>query len=542
MLVYRDTKRERAVSELKTDLLDMFGRADRGASDELALEALLRAGELECGLADLTTPHELNTRVASRLTDALAKQCLAGVAENPPVASVRPLLASMRLPERVRVGTPEGYAYYRLDPRTYAACASSMELGAVPCAVIGIRSIGTSLSAIVSAALRQRGVEASRVTVRPSGHPWSRQLSLDPRLYHWVRLWLGRAAQYLIVDEGPGLSGSTFVAVARALEAAGVPASRITFICSHMPSPAAFTSETARRTWDRYRTLAAAPSPIDAARDLSAGAWRRWVFGADQRRWPASWTQLERVKQLTEDERWLEKFEGFQPYCQAAFERARTLAESGVAPEARAAEDGFVRYAWLSGRPAERIDLERGGLDVLTRYCALRAQTFACTGADCEQLQRMVEVNVREALGVDLDQRFTLELESPVVPDARMQPHKWVSTAEGRYYKVDGHGDGDGHLLPGPCDACWDLAGAIVEWRMSESQSEAFVSAYERETRDLVHRRLPNYLVAYCALRVGELSLAALSAGADEAPRIDRARTEYRSALGYLLRKRGVMA
>jgi hypothetical protein len=112
---------------------------------------------------------------------------------------------------------------------------------------------------------------------------------------------------------------------------------------------------------------------------------------------------------------------------------------------------------------------------------------------------------------------------------------------DGRYYKVDGHGDGDGHLLPGPCDACWDLAGAIVEWRMSESQSEAFVSAYERETRDLVHRRLPNYLVAYCALRVGELSLAALSAGADEAPRIERARTEYRNAVGYLLRKRGVL-
>jgi hypothetical protein len=541
MLVYRETARERAVSQLKAELLAVFERAEREPSHELAVEALLRAGELECGLSDLTSSHDLDSRIAARLTDAAARQCLTRTNGKATRPSVRPLLASMRLPERVRLSAPEGYAYYRLDPATYAACASRLVSRVHACAVIGIRSIGTSLSAIVAAALQQRGVETSRVTVRPSGHPWSRQLSLDAQLSCWVRLWLRRDAQYLVVDEGPGLSGSTFIAVANALEAAGVPATRITLICSHAPNPELFTSADARRAWRKYTTVVATPEPIEVDHDLSAGAWRHRVFGADQARWPACWTQLERVKQLSDNQCWLDKFEGYLPYSQPAFARARILADEGFAPAPQYLEKGFVRYPWLSGKPAEPVDLERGALHMLADYCTFRARTFRCADADCDALQKMLEVNVHEAFGIELDGRCALELESPVISDARMQPYKWVSTHDGKYYKVDGHGDGDGHLLPGPCDACWDLAGAIVEWRMSASQSAELVAAYEAQTRDRVHRRLPNYLIAYCALRVGALSLAALSAGADEAPRIERAHTDYRAALGYLLRKQGLM-
>jgi hypothetical protein len=56
-------------------------------------------------------------------------------------------------------GVSEGYAYYALFPETYAATAKRFWAGARPprVAVIGIRSIGTSLSAIVVEALRARG-------------------------------------------------------------------------------------------------------------------------------------------------------------------------------------------------------------------------------------------------------------------------------------------------------------------------------------------------------------------------------------------------
>jgi hypothetical protein len=542
MLVFRDTRRDRAASQLKSELLDALTRAEKNPSTELAIETLLRAGELECGVSDLVGTHETSARLAARLTDLLARQCLASETTNMAVADARLLLASMRLPGSLSVSQPEGYAYYRLDPRAYAARVCEHASGARAVAVIGLRSIGTSLSAIVSVALGQRGVETARVTVRPSGHPWARQLSLDPQLYSWVRQWLARGAEYYIVDEGPGLSGSTFIAVAQALEAAGVPACRIKLVCSHVPNPDALTSDIARQSWRKYTSLAAVPEPIAGSRDLSAGAWRRRVFGLDSSRWPACWTQLERVKQLSDDERWLDKFEGWPPYCQPALTRALELADGGFAPSARYLEAGMVRYPWLAGRPAERIDLERGALDELAKYCAFRVRAFHLPGADSAELQRMLEVNVREAFGIELGSGLPLDLESPVTPDARMQPHKWLVARDGRYYKVDGHGDGDGHLLPGPCDACWDLAGAIVEWRMNESQSAAFVAAFEAQTRDPVHRRLPSYLVAYCAFRTGELSLAALSASADEAPRIARAYSEYRNTLGHLLRKHGWMS
>ena len=40
-------------------------------------------------------------------------------------------------------------------------------------------------------------------------------------------------ASVLVVDEGPGISGSTFLGTADALVEAGIPAARITLVCSH---------------------------------------------------------------------------------------------------------------------------------------------------------------------------------------------------------------------------------------------------------------------------------------------------------------------
>jgi hypothetical protein len=483
----------------------------------------------------------VRARLAARFTDALAKQYLAGVRENP--RGARAQLAAMRLPDRLQVREPEGYAYYGLEPRSYAASVQRAGLDGTAFAVVGIRSIGTSLSAVVLGALRRRGAEAERITVRPSGHPWARELRLDEALYAWVRHGSARNAQFVIVDEGPGLSGSTFLAVARALEAAGVPSTRITFLCSHLVNPERLASDEARLHWSRYRCLApvAEPEAIEQGHDLSAGAWRHWVFGPNRKGWPVSWTQLERIKHLSDCRSWLDKFEGLPPYSQPALARAAVLADAGIAPAATYLGKGMVRFPWLIGRPAERSDLEQGGLDQLAKYCAFRARAFPAIHVDTTLLGSMLDVNVREEFGLELGGRLNLELETPVVPDARMRPHKWLVTQQGRYYKLDGHADGSGHLLPGPCDVCFDLAGAIVEWKMNVTQSSAFVSAFEKQTGDRVQRRLPNYLIAYCALQAGALSLAALSASADERPRIDHAHAEYRASLASLLRQRGLL-
>src|ERR671921_253291 len=94
--------------------------------------------------------------------------------------------------------------------------------------VIGIRSIGTGLAAMVATGLRA----PAPVTVRPVGHPFRRELALSPELAAALRA--EREARFAVVDEGPGLSGSSFGAVADFLEDQRVTPGRICFFPSHI--------------------------------------------------------------------------------------------------------------------------------------------------------------------------------------------------------------------------------------------------------------------------------------------------------------------
>ncbi len=532
MLVYRDNARERSGGLLARELARSVARSQSSGGNDASIEALLRAGEIESALADLAGAHDPRSVAAIHITDALAKNLL-----SPPGERTEVDVAALALPERLRLTTPEGYAYYGLDPQLYAELAAKLQLTASGVAIIGIRSIGTSLSAIVRAALMRRQVRAERISVRPTGHPWKRTLALDANERAFVRAELAREAEFVIVDEGPGLSGSTFLAVVRALEQEGVPATRITLLCSHTPDPERLTGPDAAAAFRRLRIVAPPPRAAPPnGRDLSAGVWRKRVFGDDDRNWPVTWTQLERIKYLSEDGRWLDKFEGYAPYSVDALERAHTLATAGFAPQPTRLEHGFVRYPWLDGRPATREDLERGAAEQIATYCAFRTRAFRVDSVDPAALPQMLRSNVLESAGVDLGDKVQLEVRSPVVPDARMHPYEWRFSTNGRFYKLDGHGDGDAHLLPGPTDVCWDLAGAIVEWRMNSAQQAAFVQTFERLTGDRVSARLPGYVLAYTALRVGVQTMGLIGAPAFEVSRIQAARTRYGRKLERLLR------
>src|SRR5688572_11235227 len=125
----------------------------------LAIESLLRAGELECALADCNHVHE---QTACCITDELAAGLVSPTRTTPLEA-----LASLALPDEVTIGVPEGFAYYALHPRQYARLAENIAFPTRRVAVVGIRSIGTTLGAVVKAALVNRGVSAERITVRP---------------------------------------------------------------------------------------------------------------------------------------------------------------------------------------------------------------------------------------------------------------------------------------------------------------------------------------------------------------------------------------
>ena len=60
--------------------------------------------------------------------------------------------------------------------------------------------------------------------MRPEGHPFDRILRWSDKQLAWFAKASRADAMFVIVDEGPGLSGSSFLSVAEALCDAGVPA------------------------------------------------------------------------------------------------------------------------------------------------------------------------------------------------------------------------------------------------------------------------------------------------------------------------------
>jgi len=280
--------------------------------------------------------------------------------------------------------------------------------------------------------------------------------------------------------------------------------------------------------------------------------------------WPAAWTSVERTKFLTRDRRTLLKFEGLGQYGEAVRERSAIVAAAGFGPRVHPAEHGFAAYEWLAswnmvdpGRPRAGSLFARGDdsagpaeggrgptstsrlesktLERLADYCAFRAAEFRAPLSEAETslpaLREMFALNTSELLGIHAPE-VPAEIAIPVITDARMQPHEWITTRSGHLLKCDAAAHGDDHFFPGPCDIAWDLAGAIVEWEMPPDAAEAFLRAYERRSGDYACARLPFWMAAYVAFRAGYCTMAAQAmAGTSDAARLARDAERYRHAL-----------
>lgn len=530
--IFRDTRRRvpltALVDALRTKLLRLPFLLTR---DDIAY-LLLQAGELECGLQD-AQDAALTWQAASRITDACARAAVergdAGVEKSRVAATILPLLDRMQYPGEVNVSVPEGFAYYALHPLDYADLVSRLKISDRAALVVGIRSIGVTLSAVVAAELSLAGVSAERFTVRPSGHPYNRQCEFDARQRQFIAAAVAADAECLICDEGPGRSGSSLLSVAEALEREGIPHARISILCSHEPDVSSLCAPDAARRWGRYRVAAAGLTrrlPGDTKEYLGGGEWRRAYISAG-RPWPALWPQMERLK-YAGDNGALLTFEGHGEYGAAVQSRNEAMAGAGFGPAYLGQELGFGRHVIENSIGLQRDDLGPALLSHMAGYCAWRASTFAVTWADTRQLETMTRVNFEREFGVEL-RPPCLRAERPTICDSRMMPYEWIRSESGRWLKLDAAIHGDDHFFPGPCDIAWDVAGIVVEWELSASAREFLLDRYELLTADPISQRIHDYELAYAIFRLSWSKMAAHSVGdGEEAERLFGEYERYR--------------
>jgi len=538
LLVFRET-RERIVADvLRRELRLSIERNAHRPGDDNTLDALIRAGELECGVEDCGWS---DARDACALTDALGGFLLHSPSPSQFEILLRNILV-MPLPDAVEVSPPEGFAYYALHPQDFAYQAIQSDPHE-SYAIIGIRSIGTVLSAVWLAALRGCGIRASRTTVRPCGHPYNRATEFNVEQIRWIDQQKSMRARFIVVDEGPGLSGSSFLSVGEALMKQGVCAERITFWGTRPLQPEGLCSPGAATRSLQFRWECVKPNfyaQVNQSTWLGGGVWRASLL-EDAPDWPACWPQMERLKFFSDDGKHVLKFDGLGRFGSRARQRAKCVADAGFGPAVQDAGNGLSAYSFIAGRPLTQAGLSKQLIELMGRYCAYRHSEFRTNNTPKNDLEQMVRFNVSQELGLELEMPSdAFRSKEPTICDGRMQPYEWIFNGEGRVYKVDAGSHGDDHFYPGLSDIAWDLAGAIVEWDMDNQATELLLNCYARYSGDDAQKQIGGFLVAYGAFRLAYCKMAgAAPQDADEETRLRRAHQYYRRRLVQDLTRAG---
>lgn len=396
--------------------------------------------------------------------------------------------------------------------------------------VIGVRSIGTTLSAVVTATLRAHGVDVHRLTLRPTGHPFAREA-------HLATASLQGADHALIVDEGPGLSGSSMAAAAQAALDAGIPRDRIAFLPGHGNDPGGMASDAVRRWWRETprvvtpteslrwegrtleETLTDHAGNAVAAEELTGGRWRERAY-ADEADWPPVALPFERRKLLVtraDGSHVLYKFVG--------------LSEPGAVL-------GFAPAHWIDGQPLTAADATQSLLAQIARHiAAVAGPPLSPKGSQAaqERLTHLLRHNAEEAglppLPLPPLQDKPLEEGVPSAGDYRLAPHEWRRLPDGTVQKTNRRPPTGDHTAVGAQPIAWDVAGAMVEWNLDETSAKSLIEALAAEniTTTIEERRF--YRAAYAAFMMGLCAHCAPLAPEAERPRLEAARDRYQQAL-----------
>jgi hypothetical protein len=561
MIVFGDPGREEPIETILEALRADIQRAlnaPRGVDCDALRRILVRAGELEQAAFDMPASPGSRSKErrlrALRTATSLAARAFHAACDSPrggaaAVAQVSASLARLqavlaRLPGeggplgRAWVQVPRGFAFDALFPERYREGAlrwidSHSEIGSERVLVVGLRGTGTTLSAVVTAALRARGVRARRITVRTRNG-----LKLRP---------LRPAAHALIVDG----ESSDSEPVAEALQAAGIERVQSLGPADDAPVEGGTLAEA---LWNLVDPLGR--DSLARVTSCRGGAWRRLCYDHPDA-WPAVCAALERPKLLLESKRGrkvLFKFAGFATAPGTTLSLAEhqamnldRLARRGFTPAPLGTVHGYVATEWLEGRRLTPRDMDAAlAARIGTYIAAASGPPLSASGARSarNRVETMLARNTAEALG-DGAAALALSLFRPVAVleqmprsgDGRLAPHEWIRTADGEARKLDAGGHDLDPTWAGRQPVLWDLAGAILEWDLDAAMEEALLAGYSRAGGySRAPLALDAYRAAYAAHRVGQMGLAReTESDAPERERIERDYARWRATLARCL-------
>jgi hypothetical protein len=491
MIVYGDPKTVCTVGEAVAALRELGGR-----------DLVVACGMLEQAVADFGgMTNDTFTNEKANPKDGIGRESFTEIAARAWLTGTDARLDlefGLAAETTLSLKTPEGFAFYQLYPEQYAKAAELFfeAKGRGNYVVLGIRSIGTSLSAVVAEALRLKGAKVRRWTLRPRGDPFARVVELPGEVENGCD-------GYLVVDEGPGMSGSSFVATYNALRAIGVNARKIHFFPGHANPPGEAASEEIREVWEKVSKW---HSPLEET------AWNgcRNIFRFLK----------EREKKFEHGVVW--EFVGYPlpwPFdCSGEAERcARRCAELSCGLPVIDTLDGWIAFPFVNATNAKITLAKLAEHIVAVADEPLRREDEIETEG---RLRGMLRVNVQkhfgnEAMDGELEQWLGKLVIAPAEKssgDGRMSPKNWVTDTNGRLWKLKTTGSKLSHHVAYRLPVIWDVAQVIVEWDFSREDEKEFCAELRGRGLQVEKKELAFFKMACAALELGK----AVMFGGDE--------------------------
>lgn len=563
MIIYGDSKEVVPTKKCIARILNIFERFQYSLfSDyDVSSELLIEFSEFESAISDkicairdfkndlirlLRSVGNLAGHITSSVWDGRYDDCRGAAVK---FRSSMDRMPRFELPDTVTLSVPEGFAYYGVYPEMFIEAAKKFYRQEKPQRVvcIGLRSIGTGLCSVVSAELESLGCSVNSVTLRPRGEYFDRHLKLSEELKNEFRS--DSEAYFILADEGPGLSGSSFCGTAEHLTALGIRRDKIVFFPTWEPSGEGLISDRAKQIWPVHKKFSVDFEEVWLQNgrlqklfscytmlDISAGNWRS-LFYSDVMEQPAVYPANERRKYLfSRKERDSEKlpaavktgnisrlepilikFVGLGKYGREVFRMAQQLSENGFCPEVIGFRSGFLAYRFASGMPMRAADAESGFLNFAARYLAfLRTQFPERTSKSPQDLIAMIRENLSETCGEEWVARFDRVTRPDSIydngigtaVDGRMNPHEWIKKPGG-FVKVDMANHHADIFFHGCQDIAWDIAGLTVEFALDSARELSLLNQYGQLASDSdVTLRYRFFKQAYIAFRLGYAMLA----------------------------------
>jgi hypothetical protein len=160
------------------------------------------------------------------------------------------------------------------------------------------------------------------------------------------------------------------------------------------------------------------------------------------------------------------------------------------------------------------------------------------------RLAAMIHWNTKTILGeayAQLAPRYTgqISLAIPAFGDGDMAPHNWIESRDSKIFKTGGLVHDTDHSIVGRQSLLWDVAGAIIEWKLNWPSAKKLISALRNQSIAFQPAALHFHLLAYAAFRLAQTQICrnSNSQNSRERKRLYSAFKFYRAYLVSLLSK-----